>query len=76
MCVEVCSYPHFCEGKVEVDVSITDSSSETSLQCKGQTRVPIKYRVVKLKIIDDDHSFHPCQATVVKVKNTIVKDFY
>ena len=68
MCVDVCSNGNnFCRGYVVIDVNVTDFTSETTVQCEGQTRVPIRYRPYKLTIIDDDRSFHPCHSTVVKV---------
>ncbi|XP_062505967.1 C3 and PZP-like alpha-2-macroglobulin domain-containing protein 8 isoform X2 [Corticium candelabrum] len=67
MCVDVCSNGYFCGGDAVIEVNITDSSSDTTVQCKGQTRVPIKYFPYKLTIMDDNYSFHPCHAIVLKV---------
>ena len=68
MCLRVCSNYYFCDGDVVIDVNVTDSSSQTTVHCKGKTSVPVRINVHQLTIIDDDDSFHACHATVVKVK--------
>ncbi|XP_062505048.1 ovostatin homolog 2-like [Corticium candelabrum] len=67
MCLRVCSNYYFCDGDVVIDVNVTDSSSQTTVHCKGKTSVPVRINVHQLTIIDDDDSFHACHATVVKV---------
>ncbi len=67
MCLRICSNGYFCGGDVVIDVNVTDSSSQATVHCEGQTTVSSRYKDHELTIIDGDQSFHPCHATVVKV---------
>ena len=74
ICVDLCSkYRYYCWGNVIIDANVTDSTSNTTVQCKGQTSVPVSYRPYKLKILEEDRAFTPCHFTTVKVHYRVHK---
>ena len=67
VCVEVCSDYRVCRGEMIIDANVTDPTSNTTVQCGGQTSVPVNLSPYKLEILEEDGGFYPCYFTTVKV---------
>lgn len=55
-----------------ISANVTDPTSATTVQCDGQTGVPLRHRLYKLTIMerDIDRGFRPCHYTAVKVNSS------
>jgi hypothetical protein len=67
LCVKFCSSRTYCWGDIIIDAEVTDPTSDTTIQCTGQTNVPVRSRPYKLQILEDGGAFTPCHFTTVKV---------
>ncbi|XP_062505338.1 murinoglobulin-1-like [Corticium candelabrum] len=65
MCIKFCASG--CGRKLDIDVNVTDTQSQKTVQCDGPTSITRSHKPNKLTFIKEDKTFSQCHYTTVKV---------